>query len=271
MKSASVTSVLARAASEGLLVDIAPPIAKITVNRPRVRNAMSYELSQHLVAVLDVVNERAEVRIVVLSGAGERAFISGADMTEFSERLIDVAGAHAYDEALERLARRLETLRQPVIAAINGAAVGTGLLIALACDIRIAVAGTKFCIPVSKVGLIPSLPDVHRLVTFTGRAFATHLLLSGAVIEAEEACARGLVDSVVALEGLAEAVTAYANILAERAPLSMAGSKAMIDRIACRPTIEDGADLYASIYESEDFREGVAAFLAKRPPMFSGK
>lgn len=255
----------------GFIVDVSPPIARVTIDRPDVRNAMSYDLAGQLVAALDGIDKRKEVRCVILSGSGERAFISGADVKEFSERLTDASGALAYDEALERLARRLETLSQPVIAAINGAAVGTGLLLALACDVRIAVEGAKFGVPVSKIGLVPSLPDVRRLVTFAGRAQAAHLLVTGEIIETSTALRRGLVDRVVPREELNTAVGNFAELVATRAPLSIAATKAMLDRLYSPTTVAEAADLYGEVYGSRDFREGVEAFLGKRSPVFEGK
>lgn len=259
-------------AGGALVVEDAAPLLRIRINRPQVRNALSYELATELCGLLDEIDARADIRVVILTGAGERAFISGADVTEFGDRLSTAAGALEFDQRLEDVARRLESLRQPVIALIRGAAVGSGLLIALACDVRIAVQGAKFGVPVSRIGLVPSPPDLNRLVSFAGLAFAKHLLFTGAVVDAAEAQAHGLVDRVVSAEAAEAAAAEYAATLAARAPLSIGAMKTLLrDAASGSADIRDAEEIYRRVFTSRDFGEGVAAFLEKRAPRFEGR
>jgi enoyl-CoA hydratase/carnithine racemase len=255
-----------------LIVDKRGPVAWLQVNRPGVRNALSIEITGRLADAFERLSKDRTVRVFVLSGAGDRVFISGADVREFREHLTTAESALAYDEAAERLQSTLRRVPQPVIAMIQGHAVGSGTIVAASCDFRIAVRTAKFGIPVAKFGFIAPLPDVLRLVQLIGPAKAKWLLMTGALIEAPQAQAIGLVDEVVAAEDLRTSVEALAASLAENAPLTLQATKQMIESM-CAPSadVRAGARWYTEIFASADFQEGLDAFFTKRKPEFKGE
>jgi enoyl-CoA hydratase/carnithine racemase len=258
--------------TQELLVDIRGPVAWLTVNRPDVRNALGLELTRLLAQTLRSLAENRTVRVFVLTGAGDRVFISGADVREFREHLATAEGALAYDAAAEELQSALRGLPQPVIAMIGGHAIGGGCIVAASCDFRIAARTAKFGIPVAKLGLIAPVPDTLRLVQLLGPAKAKWLLMTGRLIEAAQALAIGLIDQVVDPEQLREAVEDLAGTLAANAPLTLKATKQMIEQLS-GPTsdVRRGAAWYQEIFGSRDFQEGVDAFFAKRKPQFRGE
>ena len=189
--------------NDELMVERLGPVAWLTVNRPEVRNALSLQVTQRLAQTVRDLSRDRTLRVLVLTGAGDRVFISGADVREFSEHLATPERALGYDAAAEELQSALREAPQPVIAMIQGHAVGSGTIVAASCDFRIAVRTAKFGIPVAKFGFIAPVPDTLRLVQLVGPAKAKWLLMTGALIEAPEAQAIGLIDEVVAPDDLA--------------------------------------------------------------------
>jgi enoyl-CoA hydratase len=251
-----------------LLIEKRGPVAWLTVNRPEVRNALSLALTGSIVQTLRTLSQDQDVRVFVLSGAGERVFISGADVREFREHLATPESALDYDTAAEEL----RAVPQPVIAMIQGHAVGSGCIVAASCDFRIAVRRAKFGIPVAKFGFIAPVPDTLRLVQLIGPAKAKWLLMTGRLIEASEALAIGLVDQVVEPETLKDAVEDLATTLAQNAPLTLKATKQMIEGLTAPSSdVRRGAEWYQEIFRSRDFREGLDAFFAKRKPEFQGE
>src|SRR3974390_1368326 len=188
--------------TQELMVEQRGPVVWLTVNRPEVRNALSLELVRSVSQTLRALSADRGVRVFVLSGAGERAFISGADIREFREHLSTAERALDYDTAAEELQSALRSVPQPVIAMIGGHAIGSGCIVAASCDFRIAVRSAKFGIPVAKFGFVAPVPDVLRLVQLVGPAKAKWLLLTARLIEAPQALAMGLIDQVVGREEL---------------------------------------------------------------------
>jgi enoyl-CoA hydratase len=255
-----------------LIVERHGPVAWLTVNRPDVRNALSLQITQRLAhEIRDLARDRA-VRVLVLTGAGDRVFVSGADVREFREHLATPEAALRYDGLAEQLQSALRESPKPVIAMIQGHAVGSGTIVAASCDFRIAVRTAKFGIPVAKFGFIAPVPDTLRLVQLVGPAKAKWLLMTGQLIEAPEAQAIGLVDQVVEPENLRATVEALAATLAANAPLTLKATKQMIETMtAPNASVASGAPWYAEIFRSRDFQEGLDAFFSKRKPEFHGE
>jgi enoyl-CoA hydratase/carnithine racemase len=237
-----------------------------------VRNALSIGIIQRIAQTLRGLSRDRAVRVFVLTGAGDRVFISGADVGEFREQLATPESALSYDAAAEQLQSALREVPQPVIARIQGHAVGSGTIVAASCDFRIAVRTAKFGIPVAKFGFLAPVPDTLRLVQLVGPAKAKWLLMTGQLIEAPEAHAIGLIDQVVEPENLEATVNTLATTLAANAPLTIKATKQIIETMtAPSANVASGAPWYAEIFRSRDFREGLDAFFTKRKPEFTGE
>lgn len=258
--------------NDELIIERHGPVAWLTVNRPEVRNALSLEITQRIARTLRQLSRDRTVRVFVLTGAGDRVFVSGADVREFREQLATPESALGYDAAAEELQSALRETPQPVIAMIGGHAVGSGTIVAVSCDFRIAVRTAKFGIPVAKFGFIAPVPDTLRLVQLVGPAKAKWLLMTGQLIEAPEAQAMGLVDEVVDAADLKTRVEALASTLAANAPLSIKATKQIIETLtAPSATVASGATWYAEVFRSHDFKAGLDAFFNKSKPEFTGE
>jgi enoyl-CoA hydratase len=255
-----------------LMVERHGPVAWLTVNRPEVRNALSLEITQRIAETLRELSRDRTLRVFVLTGAGDRVFVSGADVREFREQLATPESALRYDAAAEQLQSALREVPQPVIAMIQGHAIGSGTIVAASCDFRIAVRTAKFGIPVAKFGFIAPVPDTLRLVQLVGPAKAKWLLMTGQLIEAPEAQAIGLIDEVVEPAQLKSQVESLASTLAANAPLTIKATKQIIETMtAPSATVASGAPWYAEIFRSQDFKAGLDAFFNKRKPEFKGE
>jgi enoyl-CoA hydratase len=258
--------------NDELIVERQGAIAQLTVNRPEVRNALSIGTTQRLAQILRELSRDRAVRVFVLTGAGDRVFVSGADVREFREHLATPELALRYDAAAEELQSALREVPQPVIAMIAGHAVGSGTIVAASCDFRIAVRKAKFGVPVAKFGFLAPVPDTLRLVQLVGPAKAKWLLMTGALIEAPQAQTIGLVDQVVDPENLKATVDALAATLSANAPLTIKATKQIIETMSAPgASVASGAPWYAEIFRSRDFQEGLDAFFNKRTPEFRGE
>ena len=252
------------------------PSAVITFNRPEARNAMTWEMYDALVASCDRAEQDDAVRIVILRGAGGKAFVAGTDIGQFQAFRSGEEGGEdgiAYERRIDSVVDRLERLAKPTVAAVDGAATGGGLALAIACDLRVATDRTRFGIPIARtLGNCLSGANHARLLDLIGPARTKDLLFTGRLLDAAEAQAVGLVNRVVAPGVLDAAVAEYVDTITANAPLTIRASKEMIRRIQEHRRIESslGTDLIVSCYGSADFREGIAAFLGKRPPRWSG-
>ena len=258
-----------------LLVTIDAPLAWVVVNRPAAHNALNLAVWQRLAEQLPALATHADVRVVILRGAGDEAFLAGADITEFPAARGDAAMTAEYDRYTAAALRAIATLDKPVIAMINGLCFGGGCSVALACDLRFAADHARFAIPAARLGLAyPFERGVETLVHVVGPTHAADLLLSARTLSADDALRVGLVNQVVPRAQLESVTRAYALRVAECAPLTLAAHKAAIQEALRPPGERDVARIHAAntrCFNSRDYREGVAAFLAKRKPVFRGE
>jgi len=255
-----------------LLFERRDGLALITVNRPDKLNALNHVVIQELGEAAALVSEDAAIRGVILTGAGPKAFVAGADIGELSS--CSEVDAQTLSQTGSAVFRRLERCPKPVLAAVNGFALGGGCELAMACHLRIAADNAKFGQPEVKLGITPGYGGTVRLPRLVGRGRALELLLSGAMIDALDAFRIGLVNRVVPAERLlAEAETLLRAIL-ENGPLAVAGCIRMVDEQEALP-LDDALALesrrFGELAGTEDFREGTGAFLDKRRAVFRGK
>lgn len=251
------------------------PLSWVVINRPATRNALNTAMWRALGEAVRALAEDEAVRVIILTGAGEQAFIAGADIAELKAQSESAAAIEAnIRDSLAGL-RAITAAPKPVIAMINGACFGGGVLLAVTCDLRFASAQAQFGIPAVKLGVAyPLAEGVVPLVNLIGPANAADVLLSGRSFDASEAQRMGLVNHLVAASELEAYTRAYALKLAAAAPLSLAAHKLAIQQ-ALLPAVErDQAACAAAIkrcYESADHHEGLQAFLDKRQPRFTGR
>ena len=257
------------------LLDREGQTAILTINREAQRNSMSLEMWEAFPRYMKELDSDASVRVIVLTGSGEKAFASGADISEFDSKRTGRDAATLYHHAVEATMASLEASCKPVIAMVNGFAIGGGCELAVACDVRIAAESASFGIPSAKLGLVVSLSDTKRLVDLVGPAIAKEMLMTGRRLSAHEALGVGLVNRVVPDHLLRQTTLETAATIAANAPFSVASAKAMVEQCRHDPDLSavnaTDAERPLHCYETEDFREGVQAFLEKRPPQFTGR
>ena len=257
-----------------LLVEVSGPVATVTFNNPGKRNAMSADMRAALPGLLTALNADGEVRVIVMTGAGDKAFVSGADVSEFGEQRTEPAARASYDASWAAVNDALSSLDKPVIAMIRGFCMGGGLLTALQADIRIASDDSQFGIPAARLGLGYPVSGVMALMKLIGPAYTAEVLFSARRFPAAEALQMGLVNRVVPAGSLREAALGLADSIARNAPLTVAAAKAAI-REAGRPDgRRDMARVQALVeacFASADYLEGQRAFAEKRPPAFTGR
>jgi enoyl-CoA hydratase/carnithine racemase len=258
---------------DDLLLTQHEAIATLVLNRPAKHNALTLQMWRSLPRILRDLETNSTVRVLVVRGAGDEAFASGADISEFATVRADPASAHEYSATVAAAEHALANFRWPTIALIHGFCVGGGLEVALACDLRWASRTARFGITAARLGIVYSLLATRRLASIVGSSHARDLLYSGRLIGSEEAQAIGLVNEVCAPEALDAQTQDYARLLSQQAPLSQHGAKRMLQHLVgdVEMTESDLAALVDRSYESDDYREGVRAFLEKRRPHFHGR
>ena len=257
---------------ENLLYDKKDHIGTITFNRPKVLNALNHKTMQELGACLTAAKDDADVRVLILTGAGEKAFIAGADINELAQST-PVTGKETSLFG-QGVLHQLETMGKPSIAAINGFALGGGCEMALACSMRIASKTAKLGQPEVKLGILPGYGGSQRLARLCGKGMAHELILSGDMISAEEALRIGLVNHVTEPAELISTCEALAKKIIANAPLAVQYAMEAVEH-GMEMTQEEGLFLEATLFglccSTDDMREGTRAFLEKRPAQFKGK
>jgi len=258
-----------------LLISIDAPLAWVKINRPASRNALNLAVWRGLAEALPLLGARPDVHVVIVHGAGDEAFLAGADITEFPATRADATMAAEYERQTHAALEAITTLSKPVIAMINGVCFGGGCSVAVACDLRFAADHARFAVPAVRLGLsYPFSHGVESLVHLVGPAHAADILLSGRALQADEALRIGLVNRVVPRNDLEQVTREYALRMAEGAPLTLAAHKVAIQAAGRAATEGDRhhlQELMTRCFNSADYQEGVAAFLAKRPPRFTGR
>src|SRR5205085_364271 len=258
-------------AYQNILVETNDRISFLTINRPDKRNALNQPTRDEMLHALESLEREPESRVLILTGAGDKAFIAGADINEFEGRT-----ALMQREAMKglRIFTAIEEFPKPIIAMINGFCLGGGLELALACDIRIAGDTAKLGQPEINLGIIPGGGGTQRLTRLVGEGKSMELILTGDLIDAAQAKAIGLVNEVVPLNDLRSMVVNLATRIAEKSPIALRMAKEAV-KSAARTNLREGlereTDLFCLTFGSEDKAEGVRAFLEKRKPDFKGR
>ncbi len=257
---------------DDLLLTVEDGLATVTFNRPALHNAVSFEMWEALPALFARLGSDPDVRGVILRGAGERAFVSGADISEFETRRATAAQAKVYNAAHEAAVSAIAACPKPTIAMIHGYCMGGGAAVATACDLRFAADTATFAIPAARLSIAYPAGSTRRLVRLVGPSRAKDLLFSARTFDAAEAYRIGFVDRVLSAADLEAATRGYLADLARLAPRTQRVAKVVIDAL----TAGDGAAderieaLVLATFDSADYAEGVRAFLEKRPPRFTG-
>jgi enoyl-CoA hydratase len=256
---------------ETILVEKNEGVATITINRPDKLNALNSRVHEEGVAALETLRTDDGVRVVVFTGAGEKSFIAGADISEFAGRTPVTQRAVFQNKTLFN---SIDTFPKPVIAMINGFCLGGGCELALACDIRIAGANARLGQPEINLGIIPGGGGTQRLTKLIGEGKSMEMILTGDMIDAQTALDLGLVNHVYPADELEEKTMKMAEKIASKSPIALQMAKEAV-KTASRSNLDEGLkreiDLFAVTFSSEDKEEGVAAFMEKRKPEFKGK
>jgi enoyl-CoA hydratase/carnithine racemase len=259
--------------TERMLAHAEDGVGWVVYNNPARHNAMTYEMQAAVPGILRQFADDPDVRVVVVRGAGDRAFVSGADIAEFAAKRTAIDARAAYDEVLSAAWAAWRGLDKPIIAMIRGFCIGGGLLTAMKADVRIAAAGSEFAVPAARLGLGLSLDSVAELVDIVGPAWAAEMSFSARRLSAAEAFHIGLVNRVVPDAELDHAVRALASTIAGNAPLTVRQLKVALREARRAPTERDVdavERLVEACYRSNDYLEGQAAFAEKRSPRFRG-
>jgi enoyl-CoA hydratase len=258
--------------SKNLTMSIENRIGTITINRPEKLNALNAETITELFQVLKKLRQNENVAVIIITGSGEKAFVAGADIAEISRH--DEISGRIFATRGQRVFRYMEKMEKPVIAAINGFALGGGCELAMACHIRIAAEQAKFGQPEINLGLIPGYGGTQRLPRIIGQSKALYYLLTGDMIDAQQALSMGLVSEVVAADKLLERVTQLAEVIRDKAPIAkkyilQAVTEGIDQNLDTALHVE--SELFGNICATEDMKEGTTAFTEKRKPNFTGK
>jgi enoyl-CoA hydratase len=259
------------AATEDLIYSVEDGIARLTFNRPQARNALTFAMYEQMAVICETVNSDRSIKAMILTGAGDKAFASGTDISQF--RAFKTAqDSLDYEARIDRVLGTLEQCRVPTIAAIAGACTGGGAGIAACCDIRIGTESTRIGFPIARtLGNCLSMSNISRLVSLIGPARTKDLIFKARLVEAPEALALGLLNEVVPdVATLQRRANETAKLVAGHAPITLEVTKEAVRRIRRTLTRDEGEDLILRAYMSEDFREGMDAFLDKRAPNFKG-
>ncbi|MCE0506148.1 enoyl-CoA hydratase [Roseivivax sp. GX 12232] len=257
-----------------ILLRRAGGVARIVFNAPEKMNAMRLAMWEALAEICDELATDPDLRVLVLEGAGDRAFVAGADISEFGETRSDATGAARYNAAVARAERAVEVMPVPVLALIRGYCIGGGLGIAMRCDLRLAAADARFAITPAKLGLGYGYEGVASLLSRLGHARTADLLFTGRRLNAEEARAAGIADFLYPVDQFEAECAAYIDRLAANAPLTIRAVKAALLELARPEGARDPERVEALVracFDSADYQEGQRAFAEKRKPRFEGR
>jgi enoyl-CoA hydratase/carnithine racemase len=262
----------AEAAEKELLYEARDGIGRVTFNRPQARNALTFAMYERLARICEAANADASLRVLVLTGQGDKAFASGTDINQF-RAFKTPQDALDYESRIDHILTALEQCRVPTIAAIAGACTGGGAGIAACCDLRIAARNAKLGFPIARtLGNCLSGASLARVSALIGPARVKELIFTARLVDAEEGLKLGLLNEVVEdLPALERRTDELARLIAGNAPLTLRATKEGLRRLQRRLTREESEDLILMCYMSRDFREGMDAFLNKRPPKWSGE
>ncbi len=256
---------------ETILVEKRESVAILTINRPEKMNALNTRVHEEGIEALNTLRKDEEIRVVVITGAGEKSFIAGADISEFAGET-PITQRNRFQE--QTLFNSIDEFPKPVIAMVNGYCLGGGCEVALACDLRMASENANFAQPEINLGIIPGGGGTQRLTNLIGEGKAMEMILTGNLIDAKTALGLGLVNYVLPLEFLLEETLELANKIATKSPVALQLAKEAV-KAAARTNLDEGlkreVDLFAIAFSSSDKEEGVSAFLEKRKPVFTGK
>lgn len=253
-----------------LLTSIQNNILMVTINRPDKLNAISAIVMSELSKVADEIHNSPEVRSAIITGAGNKAFVAGADISEFSG---DAADGTRLSRAGQEVFFKFERSPKPIIAAVNGFALGAGCELAMSCHLRVAASTAKFGQPEVNLGLLPGYGGTQRLVQLIGKGRALEMLLTAGMINAETALRFGLVNEVTAPEQLLSRASEILSLINSKAPAALAASIAAANAVfdETKEGYQLEAELFGKCFATEDLKEGKSAFLEKRKPTFTGR
>ena len=258
-----------------ILVDRQPPLATITINRPGQRNAISFDMWRELARLVRELDGDRQVRTIVFAGAGDEAFSAGADIADFERRRSNSIKGRGYNDAVNGLLEAVADVGTPTISMVQGFAAGGGCELAVATDLRIVGEGSRLGIPVARLGITIGHREMRGLVDLVGKGAALYILLSGRLLDAQEALRVGLVNQVVPAKELEDYTYRLAREIAALAPLSHAVNKETLRQVQRTPSLDDltaeEADLPLTQFDTLDYQEGYRAFLEKRRPNFIGQ
>jgi len=260
--------------TDRLIAERQGPVGWITFSNPERHNAMNMEMWQALPQALSSFEADDEVKVIVLRGAGDRSFISGADISEFEKHRSSSEAVAAYEDLATSSMRALQIVPKPTIAMIRGYCIGGGLGLAVSCDLRIATEGSTFAIPAARLGVGYRFDGVKRLRDLVGPAFAKEIFFTARRFQGPEALRMGLINRMTADTDLEAVVGGICASIAENAPLTVRSAKLMIeelDKPSGEPNYELCEDLMKACFASEDYTEGRTAFMEKRKPVFRGR
>jgi enoyl-CoA hydratase/carnithine racemase len=257
--------------TEDIVVEHDGAVATVTLNRPKSHNAITLGMYESIPDVVETVAKDPEIKVLVLRGAGERSFASGADISEFRDVRGDARSARSYNERVAAAERAIEGLAKPTIAMIHGYCIGGGTGLALACDLRFADDRVRMAITPSKLGLVYSLESTKRVVDLVGPSRAKWILMSGQQMKGQKVLELGLVDELTIPDELAGMTYDFAHLIASRAQFSVRSAKTIVGRVLAGQVEDDEftTQLRNSSFDTADYAEGVAAFLGKRAPEFT--